>query len=269
MRNRIVMLFVFAFLSSIVWAQDEAALLRTQAFAARFYLPEEVLNLLPYGLNQKVDRWEKTGHKGRILTGWYANGQKAVVFALKGGHLHGQWQTWYENGIRKEEGHFSNGHPDGTWQFWYASGVLKSTRSFSASKMQSWAIANRQRNPKLQFVPLTGNEPSSKETATLNPAITEASHGLLHIDLPFRRALNEGDFVNFDEMGSVVEQGKFVNGLRDGQWLYQNQKDSKIITGYYSNGLKHGPWKEMKGDTMLLLEEYKDGMLVHRKLYGH
>jgi antitoxin component YwqK of YwqJK toxin-antitoxin module len=261
------MLFVFASLSSIVWAQDEAALLNAQGSAARNYLPEAVVNLLPNGLQQKVDRWENAGHKGRIITGWYANGQKAVVFAHKGGHLHGQWQTWYENGVKKEQGHFSNGHPDGTWQFWYRSGSLKSERNFSAAKLQAINIASRQRNPKLQFVPVTGKEPSSKETTTIHPEIAEGTRGILHIDLPFHKAVHEGDFVNFSEDGRIVAQGKFLNGLRDGQWLYYQPTDGKTITGYYIHGSKHGPWRELAGDTLISLSEYKAGKLVFQKHY--
>jgi len=269
MRNRIVMLLVFASLSFITWAQGETALLKTQGSAARNYLPEAVVNLLPNGLHQKVDKWENAGHKGRIITGWYANGKKAVVFAYKGGHLHGQWQTWYENGVKKEQGHFSNGHPDGSWQFWYPSGFLKSERSFSATKMQAVNIANRQRNPKLQFVPVTGKEPSSKETAPLAHLYFALPHSSFHIELPFHKAVHEGVYRNFAEDGGIIEQGNFANGLRDGQWLFYNHQTKLISSGYYSYGAKNGPWKELVGDTLVALEEYKNGMLIHRKLYSY
>lgn len=268
MRNGIVMLLAIAFSSGFANAQTViASQTPTVTAVAEKALPESLLKLLPVALLENVARWENTDEKGQSITGWYSTGQKAVAFSQKGGHLHGLWQAWHENGKPKEQGHFSKGYPDGSWQFWYASGTLKSTRSFSASKLQSMAIANRQRNPKLQFVPVTGNEPSSKETTALNLVITDLSHGLLHVDLPFRRALNEGDFVNYAEDGSIVEQGKFSNGLRDGKWLYQNQADHKIITGYYSNGLKHGPWKEMKGEAIITLSEYKDGKIVFQKHY--
>lgn len=271
MRNRLFVMPIMVALSTIgVSAQSHNDLSEPATFnnvSSSKLLPEGLQKLVPTGLQEKVTRWAYTDSKKRQLKGWYANGQTAVLFSYRGGHLNGAWQTWYENGKQKEAGHFKKGYPDGSWQFWYASGMLKSTRSFSAAKMQSLAIANRQRNPKLQFVPVSGNEPSSKETASVHPGITEAMHGLLHVDLPFRKAVSEGDFVNYAEDGRTLEQGKFVNGLRDGQWLYQNQNDRKIITGYYSNGLKHGPWKEMQGDTLLSLSEYKDGKIIFQKQY--
>lgn len=231
--------------------------------------PEPILNVLPAGLSARISQWEVIGRKDRQVKGWYANGQLAVTFAHKSGHLNGRWQTWYENGRTKEDGHFKNGYPDGNWKFWYESGVVRSERNFSASKMQSMNIASRQRNPKLQFVPSTGTEPSSKEATSFNPIIYEATHGGFHFEMPFRKAVHEGDFVLYAEDGRVVERGKFSNGLRDGQWLYHNRHDNTTISGYYSNGIKHGPWKAMLGDNMLRLEEYREGVLLHRKQYSH
>jgi antitoxin component YwqK of YwqJK toxin-antitoxin module len=265
------MLFVFAFTSTVVLAQSNGAPIQNlkPANKAAFALSAFIVEKLPAGIIEQVSNWEKVDLKGRNITGWYANGQKAISFSQKGNHLHGLWQAWYENGAKKEEGHFTNGYPDGTWQFWYPSGLLKSERSFSASKLQAINIASRQRNPKLQFVPHTGNEPSSKETAPLSQSYFALPHSAFHMDLPFHKAVHEGVYRNFAENGMVIEQGNFANGLRDGQWLYHNQQLKQTLSGYYSYGTKNGPWKELVGDRLVTLEEYKNGMLIHRKCYSY
>jgi hypothetical protein len=116
-------------------------------------------------------------------------------------------------------------------------------------------------------VPVSGTEPSSKETSNLNALIFDATTGRLHFEMPFRKALHEGDFVNYAEDGRIVEQGSFVNGFRDGKWLYYRQDEGSIITGNYLYGSKHGPWKILSGDTLISLSEYKDGKLLFQKSY--
>ena len=228
----------------------------------------------PPSLMKQVVRWQKApfGRHASIVTGWYANGQKALTVTMRQQHLHGNWQSWYSNGQHRDSGRLEHNQPDGMWKLWHANGQLRSVRIYNANKHDMIQLALRQQNPKLTFQPLAVQSlkhPEQLHRHTRANAVLPAMAGEETApDLPFTAGLPHGVVEDYFANGQPVIVGQYNTGLKEGPWQYFAANGQLSASGYYWQGHRHGAWKVYTENGKLkLLQEYVHGRLVHSKQY--
>ena len=228
----------------------------------------------PPTLIQQVVRWQKApfGRHASIVTGWYANGQKALTVTMRQQHLHGNWQSWYSNGQHRDSGRLEHNQPDGLWKLWHANGQLRSVRMFDANKHNMIQLALRQQNPKLSFQPIATqllSNPGQLQRHTRANAVLPAMAGEATAPaLPFIAGLPHGVVEDYFANGQPVIIGHYNSGLKEGHWQYFGENGQLTASGYYWQGQRHGAWKVYAVNGQLkLLQEYAHGHLVYSKQY--
>ena len=66
----------------------------------------------------------------RVMTFWFANGQRRLQGPAKDGVRCGHWRVWYENGQLAEEGEFVGSRREGAWQAWSKDGQHAFVRTY-------------------------------------------------------------------------------------------------------------------------------------------
>jgi antitoxin component YwqK of YwqJK toxin-antitoxin module len=234
----------------------------------------DAYKLLPVDVLQYVVRWHNEGNdRSAKMTGWYANGQQAIILNTHRSSLHGVWQTWYQNGQLRDAGTFVHNIPNGEWRSWYATGKLRSIRQYDAHKMQMVEVAVRQRNPKLAFHPISQEaiRHPEKMKSLLSPVLAIAGYGrnASTYEYPFEQCLHQGFYANYYENGTMQQSGYYKDGLKDGLWMQWHPDGTMVSSGYYQHGLLHGAKKEFNSvGNMQKMTEYKHGKKVFEKKYS-
>lgn len=70
-----------------------------------------------------------------------------------------------------------------------------------------------------------------------------------------------GDWMTYDEEGTLIVSGFYKMGRKDGEWVFFKEKRIEV----YKNGVKHGRWRIYEGWTPWTLFKYKKGVLVDVK----
>lgn len=236
--------------------------------------PQSKLIHWPPTLIRQVVRWQKTPH-GRhasVVTGWYANGHKALTVTVRQQHLHGTWQSWYPNGKCRDSGRLEHNQPDGVWKLWHPNGQLRSVRCYNAHKHVMIQLALRQQNPKLTFQPLAAQSLKHPETlhrhTSANAVLPAMTGEESPPELPFTEGLPHGVVEDYSPNGLPVIKGYYDGGLKDGLWQFYTETGQLSASGYYWQGYRHGSWKVYHDNGHIkLLQTYQHGRLVHSKQY--
>ncbi|MCB0761753.1 MAG: hypothetical protein KDC12_09545 [Flavobacteriales bacterium] len=73
--------------------------------------------------------------------------------------------------------------------------------------------------------------------------------------------LLHGDFRRFDKEGNLIENGKFLKGLKSGEWKTWNADGTLVRIDNYKNGTLHGLVSQYEAGRLRQQEYYKQGVL--------
>ena len=76
----------------------------------------------------------------------------------------------------------------------------------------------------------------------------------------FQKSKRNGEYTLYDEQGTIVEKGVYVNDVKDGYWNWRKYQ----FMGKYKNGLKNGKWVYIANGVKQPYY-YKNGVLVKSK----
>ncbi len=246
----------------------------SSAYTVPSAIAEVANNSFPPEILQQVEKWHKEGTEREAkISGWYSNGQLAIVFHTRKSVLHGMWQTWYQNGQPRDAGSFLRSIPNNEWKSWYGNGKLRSIRQYDAHKLQMVEVAVRQRNPKLAFHTISQEaiKHPDKLKSLLSPGFTliGSSKNSASYNLPFETCFHNGFFANYFENGIMQQSGFYKDGLKDGLWMQWNADGKMISSGYYFHGTLHGAAKTYNNaGSIQKMTEYKHGKKVFEKKYS-
>jgi antitoxin component YwqK of YwqJK toxin-antitoxin module len=159
------------------------------------------------------------------------------------GNRHGPWKEFYPDGSLKAEGKYENGKPTGEWKFYYSNGKMEQTGRYNkAGKpdgLWKWYFED----------------------------------GQLQREENYRAGLKDGLSTTYDEKGTIIEEGEFIDGNEDGAWI--EQIGDTYTKGAYRDGLRNGLWtyyylenRDNGTDSLCFfrgnfIEDYPDGKHVY------
>lgn len=135
---------------------------------------------------------------------------KAKGIVKKNGNRQGSWENFYPDGNPSSKGNYEKGRRHGKWQFLFENGKLEQEGSYYYGKRDGkwiWYFAN-------------GN-------------VRRIEH--------YQQGKLNGSFVEFDEDGTELIKGEYLNNEKAGKWKY-NIGDL-IEEGEYIYNVKNGVWK--------------------------
>jgi antitoxin component YwqK of YwqJK toxin-antitoxin module len=152
------------------------------------------------------------------------------------GRREGDWIFYYDTGEKRSEGKYEKGMKQGPWKHYYKNGKLEQDGNYRddlANGSWKWYY----------------------------------SSGLVHREEFYKRGREDGMSVELDSLGSVLnqgeyiegyktglwkqwvndhrEEGEYVDGERNGQWLWYIDNGIKVFEGHFENGLaveRHKKW---------------------------
>lgn len=141
----------------------------------------------------------------------------------------GLWKYFYETGELKAEGKYLDGKKIEEWKYYFRNGQLEQTGFY-------------------------------KKDIVNGKWMWYHENGKIHREELFKNGLQEGQATEYDRLGYMVSNGKYVEGKRIGDWFYY--VGDHLEEGKYRDGNRDGVWhgyydeekkeKEFEG-------AYKDG----------
>lgn len=146
------------------------------------------------------------------------------------GRRQGVWKEYYETGELKSEGKYVNSKKVDEWKYYFPDKTIEVLGSYNKKGQQigewKWYYAN---------------------------------HQLMRIE-NYEDGILEGDFIEYDEDGETVVQGKYEDGNEEGYWTYRNGKS--LEEGNYVSGSREGTWKIWYEENVLnVVMEYQEDLL--------
>ncbi|MFH1159366.1 MAG: hypothetical protein V1733_00250 [bacterium] len=129
---------------------------------------------------------------------------------LEDGSRTGHWREFYPDSALKAEGDYENGNKTGSWKFYHPNG-----------KMEQTGVYNKQGKPEGTWKWYHDN-------------------GQLQREEIYYHGEKDGLSEEFDENGTLIEQGEYLNGLEDGPWI--QRIGDFYQRGSYRDGLRTGMW---------------------------
>ena len=222
----------------------------------------------------RLNKLKASLNENGIVVGYNEFGDTQYVGNYRRSQLYGEWRSWFNNGLPCDSGKLVKNVPDGEWKGWYANGRLKFIYHFNARKLAALKDELR-RQPKTKFFVIAGkpaevaaqyynarmifgHKSDRRESIFLTRQInhpphsatvlkevvennTDAESGENYMP-PFTEALLHGNFIEFNEDGSIRKSGIYINGLREGVWEEHKPGGVKAV-GTYRHGYPNGEWR--------------------------
>lgn len=145
---------------------------------------------------------------------------------LEDGTKNGPWKEYYAEGTLKAEGAFEQGKQIGIWKYYYRDGNLEQIGHYNKN---------------------------GKPDGTWN---WYYDSGPIRRKEEFRNGLRDGIQTEYDEVGTIIEEGEFIDDKEEGNWM-EITGDCYIL-GSFRDGMRNGMWytyyiirNESKTDTIL------------------
>ncbi len=129
---------------------------------------------------------------------------------LDDGNKDGPWKEFFADGTLKSEGNYADGKPVGDWKYFHLNGKTEQIGKF-----------NKQGKPEGKWKWFYED-------------------GKLLREENYRNGLRDGLLSEYDEEGTLIQEGEFVNGEEDGPWFYLTGND--YVRGTFRDGLRTGMW---------------------------
>ncbi|MEZ5198610.1 MAG: hypothetical protein R2764_20160 [Bacteroidales bacterium] len=162
--------------------------------------------------------------EGEITAGYIFRQGKVVGEGIidEAGIKDGSWKEFFANGALKSEGIYDKGKRIGEWKFYHPNGQLEQVGSY--------------------------NKDGKEDGAWLWYFAT----GELLRDESYFNGMIDGLSTEYDEYGSVIAEGEYIEDYREGKWVF-NYGDHKS-EGEYLSGARDGMWKNYYSDGVLSFE---------------
>jgi antitoxin component YwqK of YwqJK toxin-antitoxin module len=173
---------------------------------------------IPQGVRREYD------NAGRVVASFTFDKGKLIAEGIidDEGVKDGQWKEYYADGQLRSEGLYSLGNRVGRWRFYHPDGSLEQEGNY-----------NNQGNPE-------------------GPWKWYYANGNVHREESFRNGLSDGPYTEFNESGTVLVQGEYVDGLEEGFWKYEYGDTRQ--EGSYSAGKRNGLWQYFYDNGQLSFE---------------
>ncbi len=149
----------------------------------------------------------------------------------------GPWKEYtYEDGLLRAEGEYKDGLRFGEWKFYFKNGNLEQKGTYMEEELVNglwtWYFQN----------------------------------GAVKRTEEFRRGVEDGQYIEYNDTGKVVVQGEFIDGLEEGVWLYSIGDHWE--KGNYSSGQKEGDWlSEYENGNKFFEGSYEGGLDTGKHTY--
>jgi antitoxin component YwqK of YwqJK toxin-antitoxin module len=193
--------------------QEDVAELVELEIRTSYYPSGNIKTVASYkdGVPEGVRR--EYSEEGKIIATYVFSGGTITGQGLMNeeGIREGSWKDLYPDGKTKAEGLYKKGKRTGLWKFYYPDGTLEQEGAYDELGlfMGEWKWYYPSGELKRQEYYLNG--------------------------------LLDGFSVEYDEMGTPISQGEYVEGLENGYW--QTIDGEAIEEGTYLNGQRNGEWK--------------------------
>ncbi len=173
----------------------------------------------------------KDGVPEGIRREYSEDGRILMAFTFREGKMTGQgimteegikqgpWKEYYYDGQLKAEGKYDKGKKVGGWKYYYPDGTLEQEGYYNTEGLTEglwkWYYPS----------------------------------GLLHREENYLNGSADGLSLEYDENGSIVTSGEFIEGNEEGKWFYNI--DGCLEEGIYRNGLRNGTWSSYYQDGQL------------------
>ncbi len=142
--------------------------------------------------------------------------------------------TKYDQDVKLAEGLIDNmGREQDLWKFFYETGEIKAQGKYlDGKKIDEWKYFYRNGQ-----VEQTG---SYKRDIPNGKWTWYYENNKVHREESYKNGVEDGISVEYDRLGYMVLNGKYVDGKRVGEWFYQVGDHMEI--GKYRDGNKDGMW---------------------------
>ncbi len=142
--------------------------------------------------------------------------------------------TKYDQGVLLAEGIIDSlAREQGLWKYFFETGELKAQGKYlDGKKIEEWKYYFRNGQME-QSGSYKKDIPSGKWTWYYE-------NGKLHREEFYKNGTEDGSSVEYDRLGYLVANGKFVEGKRVGEWFYY--VGDHLEEGKYRDGNKDGMW---------------------------
>ncbi|MFT4801180.1 MAG: antitoxin component YwqK of YwqJK toxin-antitoxin module [Flavobacteriaceae bacterium] len=166
----------------------------------------------------------------------------------------------YEDGIMVAEGIVDKkGNFSGPWKLYFPNGNIKAKGSYELGKrVEDWV-----------FYHINGIKSQSGKYWKGKPTGNWQwyyNNSELRRDENYRKGLEEGESIEYDDTGSIIGQGEYLEGYKEGNW-YIHSGDHKEI-GVYIEGERDGEWiHEYDNGKLSFKGEYQRGLAIGKHKY--
>lgn len=170
--------------------------------------------------------WPGTQDRQRQVSGHFHSNGRFV--------LHGTQVEWYRSGGKRSEKRYRLGNADGAWTFWHENGEVEAVRTWCdgepCGRWRSW-------HPNGVLASTVPMDDELAPTTWWHDTGVVSSCGLA------RRAVREGEWVEYWTSGAIRAFGPYAGGERNGVWTFLWEDGSLRMQGRYLNNARTGPWE--------------------------
>lgn len=189
--------------------------------------------------------------------GYYENGNLKFEIEKKSGKYNGKATFYYADGLKQHECFYSNDTLQGKSTRWYNNGKIYTTEHFKNNMLHGVVQAFDMNGKKVRE--------ENYHLDTLNGAYSEFyTSGQAKIQGHYRKGLYDGQWIYFEDDGTIIGMGDFDMGTGKQKAWYRNSS-LKRETAYVDNE-KHGKETQYNADgTVSKVLHYKYGELISTK----
>jgi len=148
------------------------------------------------------------------------------------GRREGSWIFYYDTGEKRSEGKYEKGMKQGPWKFYFKNGKIEQDGNYKddlAYGAWKWYYAS----------------------------------GTLHREEFYKKGKEDGNSVEYDSAGVVLNQGEYIEGYKTGVWqLWVNDHREQ---GEFVDGERNGKWVWYLGNGQKVFEgNFQNGLAIER-----
>ena len=185
----------------------------------------------------RVGVFHEYDESGKIIAGaLYEQGIKiGEGITNSEGKRIGEWKQFYSDGALKSEGAFGEGKREGRWKFYAETGELIQEGTYRDGEFHgNWRWYHIE--------------------------------GLLHRDESYRRGKADGNFLELNDQGKTLVEGRYDYGLKQGLWVMDVNDHRE--EGDYVDGERHGIWIHTYPNGIVQFKgEFEMGIPIGKHVY--
>jgi antitoxin component YwqK of YwqJK toxin-antitoxin module len=175
---------------------------------------------------------------------YYDNGEVKSEGNYTNNRQVGEWKFYYKGGTPEEIGNFNNGVLQGKWQYFFPEGKTLRVEEFQRGKREGQFIEYSLEGDTVTIGSYTEGEKNGPWKIKYGDVREEGS---------YVNDFKDGLWKSFYSNGSLLYQGKYIQGNPDGKHIYYYDNGKIQEEEYYVNGIKEKNWYKFTPEGQLFL----------------